>query len=174
MASAGQSSDANVFSMSNLFQIIHNIGEIAQVANSIESGLAASIVRPDLPFDASIASSSVVRPPPEVEKVETSPRQQERDIFCAFCRRNGEIASIYRSHQLKDAQGIVRCPFLRRHRCELCQATGDFAHTRSHCPLAEAGRILYPLESKYHNAAEMNDSGRNKVKRKRRRRRKAR
>lgn len=56
--------------------------------------------------------------------------------FCAFCRQNGETASIYRSHRLKAADGKVTCPVLWNYTCPLCAATGDNAHTRRYCPQA--------------------------------------
>lgn len=54
--------------------------------------------------------------------------------FCAFCRQNGETATIYRSHWLKAADGKVTCPVLWNYTCPLCAATGDNAHTRRYCP----------------------------------------
>lgn len=55
---------------------------------------------------------------------------------CAFCRRNKEPEETYKSHQLRK-DGLVVCPQLFKHRCELCGATGNNAHTRSYCPLAQ-------------------------------------
>jgi hypothetical protein len=55
-------------------------------------------------------------------------------IFCALCRKNGEPVEVYKSHCVKSPDGKVTCPILRKHICDLCGATGDYAHTRSHCP----------------------------------------
>ena len=56
--------------------------------------------------------------------------------------------------------GRVLCPILRSHVCELCQRTGDHAHTRTYCPLAAGGGLSRPtpsttvqLKSTRHNAA---------------------
>ncbi|XP_037068796.1 nanos homolog 2-like [Pollicipes pollicipes] len=55
--------------------------------------------------------------------------------------------------------GRVLCPILRSHVCELCQGTGDTAHTRSYCPLVTGGRgrprlsATVQLKSTRHNAA---------------------
>lgn len=53
---------------------------------------------------------------------------------CGFCKKNGETAEIYASHQLKARNGRVRCPVLRKYVCPICGATGDRAHTVQYCP----------------------------------------
>lgn len=53
---------------------------------------------------------------------------------CSFCFKNGEHHCVYSSHELKNDQGIVLCPILRRYVCNICRATGDKAHTRKYCP----------------------------------------
>ena len=81
---------------------------------------------------------------------------RKRSKSCGFCRRNGEMSKIYKTHSLKDEEGIITCPFLRKHVCELCGATGDQAHTRSYCPLAQLGRSVNPANCFYYNTAELN------------------
>lgn len=54
---------------------------------------------------------------------------------CKFCKNNGEPIKEYRSHILRNpTTGALICPVLRGHICEVCGATGDFAHTRNYCP----------------------------------------
>jgi hypothetical protein len=55
--------------------------------------------------------------------------------WCGFCFKNRETKQIVRSHVLRNSNtGKIECPILRAHRCEVCGATGDLAHTRSYCP----------------------------------------
>lgn len=53
---------------------------------------------------------------------------------CGFCKQNGEMSEIYRSHKLKAKDGRIICPILRSYTCPICDATGDRAHTRRYCP----------------------------------------
>lgn len=53
---------------------------------------------------------------------------------CNFCFKNGEQQCVYGNHELKNDQGIVLCPILRRYICDICGSTGDQAHTRKYCP----------------------------------------
>ena len=61
-------------------------------------------------------------------------RTRSRQPSCAFCKKNGESPSVWRSHKLREG-GKVTCPHLRRKVCQLCGATGDTAHTVTFCPL---------------------------------------
>lgn len=54
--------------------------------------------------------------------------------YCPFCKQNGETPRVYRSHKLKSCDGKVICPILRNYTCPICNATGDYAHTRRYCP----------------------------------------
>ena len=56
---------------------------------------------------------------------------------CVFCKNNGERTDIYMSHVLKDTQGRVVCPILRKYTCPLCGVSGDDAHTIRYCPRKE-------------------------------------
>jgi len=72
--------------------------------------------------------------PPTI--VQTSNRQRVvMWNFCQFCQNNREPESFYRSHILRDAEGIVVCPVLRSYNCPICNnGGGDRAHTKSYCP----------------------------------------
>ena len=70
-----------------------------------------------------------------------------RGPSCTFCRENSEPFEIWSSHQLKNPNGTVNCPILRKYRCNLCGETGDNAHTRSYCPFkneSAAQEVLGP------------------------------
>ncbi|KAK2859502.1 hypothetical protein Q5P01_004122 [Channa striata] len=56
--------------------------------------------------------------------------------YCRFCKQNGESPGVYRSHRLKTDDGRVVCPILRSYTCPICEATGDYAHTRRYCTQA--------------------------------------
>ncbi|KAF3703616.1 Nanos -like protein 2 [Channa argus] len=57
--------------------------------------------------------------------------------YCRFCKQNGESPRVYRSHKLKTDTGKVVCPILRNYTCPICEATGDYAHTRRYCTQAQ-------------------------------------
>ncbi|XP_011502452.1 PREDICTED: nanos homolog 3 [Ceratosolen solmsi marchali] len=54
---------------------------------------------------------------------------------CVFCKNNGEDAKIYKTHLLKDTNGRILCPILRKYTCPICGTNGDQAHTLKYCPL---------------------------------------
>ncbi|XP_044514384.1 nanos homolog 3 [Gracilinanus agilis] len=67
------------------------------------------------------------------------PSLPPREPLCTFCKHNGESRNIYLSHSLKDDEGRVVCPILRKYVCPQCRATQDNAHTKRFCPLTSKG-----------------------------------
>ncbi|CAC5383367.1 NANOS1 [Mytilus coruscus] len=66
----------------------------------------------------------------------TIPRKNRKKIktFCVFCKNNKESSPVYNSHVLKDPNGKVLCPVLRKYTCPVCGSNGDNAHTVKYCP----------------------------------------
>ena len=60
----------------------------------------------------------------------------KKEIYCAFCKNNGEASFIFTSHKLKDDNDRILCPILREYECPNCHASGDHAHTLKYCPLS--------------------------------------
>ena len=56
-------------------------------------------------------------------------------VCCNFCKSNKETPKFYKGHSLKDENGKVMCPILRKLICPLCGATEEDAHTTKYCPI---------------------------------------
>ena len=82
-----------------------------------------------------------------------SSSRQSRNRTCKFCKRNGETARVYRSHNLMEG-GKVSCPHLRSKVCRLCGATGDNAHTVTYCPF---NTNHVPITTMLRNTARTSD-----------------
>lgn len=67
-------------------------------------------------------------------------RRLPTQLECVFCKNNQEKPELYRGHILKDPEGRVVCPVLRKYDCPVCHNNGgDNAHTVRYCPMNRAG-----------------------------------
>ena len=71
---------------------------------------------------------------------------------CQFCLNYGQTEEQSRTHRLRTASGLVSCPVLRSLVCPICQATGDFAHTKSYCPLVSVEESTTMMRSTMGNS----------------------
>ena len=69
-------------------------------------------------------------------------RRLPTQLECVFCKNNQEKPELYRGHILKDPEGRVVCPVLRKYDCPVCHNNGgDNAHTVRYCPMNRAGMV---------------------------------
>ncbi|CAF1399165.1 unnamed protein product [Rotaria sordida] len=75
----------------------------------------------------------------------SSIRDRKKRQICRFCKTNGESASVYTSHVLRNIDNEIECPILMAYVCPKCGATGKSAHTIKYCTaLSERERVALP------------------------------
>ncbi|CAH0559413.1 unnamed protein product [Brassicogethes aeneus] len=80
-----------------------------------------------------------------------SKKYQYSPYCCQFCKKNGEIKEMFATHNLKNPDGTICCPILKKYTCDLCGKTGGEAHTRSHCPLFVKKQTVLPKYKRLSN-----------------------
>ncbi|CAH1108800.1 unnamed protein product [Psylliodes chrysocephalus] len=116
--------------------------DIPKIYSSFSNDLASastSTPKRKLNFNVPHNDGSTQTSNSEKDKENVHPLQK---TFCKFCFKNGEPASVYKSHDTKGNSGIPTCPILRKYVCCFCGGTGDKAHTKKYCPL---GKWVEPL-----------------------------
>ncbi|CAM9490065.1 unnamed protein product [Lampetra planeri] len=101
-------------------------------------------------------------PSPEPLTLDTIFNESRSAIRCAFCYSNGASVRTCSSHALKDADGRVQCPVMRAYSCPLCGASGDWAHTISHCPTAREPQRKQILHTHRLSSGKMNSKYRHR------------
>lgn len=102
-------------------------GDFDRILLDDEGGASDRVIRRPIPV-SNVDVHVFVKPcPVAVQKYPAS-------VECNFCKNIAEFVGSSKGHAFKDRRGIVTCPVLRKHTCEICGATGDRAHTRRYCP----------------------------------------
>jgi len=79
------------------------------------------------------------------ENLSSSKSHRKKRQICSFCKSNGESASVYTSHVLRNTDNEIECPILMAYVCPKCGATGKSAHTIKYCTaLSESERVALP------------------------------
>ena len=79
--------------------------------NYLFSQFGASVL-PNVSPTEGFTPSLISQEPPPLRQTQN---KKMKHNFCVFCKKNGENASYYLSHTLKDDNGRVICPILYRH-----------------------------------------------------------
>ncbi|CAF2321602.1 unnamed protein product [Rotaria sp. Silwood2] len=79
------------------------------------------------------------------DNIFSSTSDRKKRHICSFCKTNGESASVYTSHVLRNIDNEIECPILMAYVCPKCGATGKSAHTIKYCTaLSEGERVALP------------------------------
>ncbi len=81
--------------------------------------------QPPAPFPYHPDVPAIARPTPVNQYVASYRGSFRPGRECKFCKNNGETPELYRSHVLRNpSNGLIICPVLRSHVCDICGATG--------------------------------------------------
>ncbi|XP_072376227.1 uncharacterized protein nanos [Diabrotica undecimpunctata] len=109
------------------------VGPICKVMQPSTAFTSINVVQPSLKYLFDEISGPTDETDKYYEKFNLAENNQEI-VYCAFCLKNNEPTHVVCSHYMKEKNGKILCPILKKHVCEICGATGELAHTRKYCP----------------------------------------
>ncbi|KAL7647424.1 UNVERIFIED_CONTAM: hypothetical protein RMT77_001020 [Armadillidium vulgare] len=74
-----------------------------------------------------------LNPPEPSQNLRNNRRNQSTQLkICTFCRFY--VITLDFLHAMKNENGLVECPVLKKVVCKICNATGSYAHLTEQCP----------------------------------------
>jgi hypothetical protein len=93
------------------------LNELPDQEKSKLTGIFTSPAKPD--------EDVIQKPLVETVKTEINSTNIKKKSFCVFCINNNEPSEVFNSHILKDGNGKILCPILRKYTCPICGAKGE-------------------------------------------------